>query len=269
VARITALIFAKYPDPGAVNTRMVGPLTAIEAAAVHEASLLAVCELVGGVDELEPILVVTPDDRAAELRAVVEGRRVPCLHGHSPGKRARPSTCSPDFCGTGFQPVKQTGYKPVPHYTDCWPQGEGGLGQRLTRAMDRAFGLGAKGVLLLGADSPTLPTGFLNRAVASLVEHDAVLGPCEDGGYYLLGIRRRLPMLFERIDWGSAHVADQTRQRAAEAGIDLHALPSWYDLDRFDDLKRAARDLAETADESQPAAVALRSLIDTYAYPGR
>jgi hypothetical protein len=99
--------------------------------------------------------------------------------------------------------------------------------------------------------------------MAKLRVHDAVLGPCEDGGYYLLGLRRPAPELFERIDWGGVDVADQTRRRAAEAGVDLCELPPWYDLDRFDDLERAAHDLTKMTDPSQPLASALRCLIDT------
>lgn len=148
------------------------------------------------------------------------------------------------------------------HVSEAWPQGDGDLGQRLTRATYQAFQEGAGGVILLGADSPTLPTDLLDQAVASLSKHDAVLGPCDDGGYYLLGLRQPLAALFECIGWGGDQVADQTRQRAAAAGIDLQQLPTWYDLDRVDDLARAARDLANTADPSRPFAGALRRCIE-------
>lgn len=223
MARITALIFAKYPEPGTVNTRMVPPLTADEAAALHEAALAAVCERVAGVIGLDTRLVVTPDEHVSELHK----------------RFAR-------------------------HIKDCWPQGNGDLGHRLIRATHRAFAGGADGVVLLGADSPTLPTRFLTHAAAALREHDAVMGPCEDGGYYLLGLRQPYPALFERIDWGGANVADQTGRRAVDGGIDLYELPSWYDLDRFEDLKRTLHDLAETAEQSLPALVALGRLITTY-----
>ena len=223
MSRITALIFAKYPEPGAVNTRMVPPLTPAEAAALHGASLVAVCERIAGVGSVDARLVVTPDERADVLLRVV-----------------------------------------ADYVAECWPQGNGDLGRRLTRATQRAFEIGASGVLLLGADSPTLPMSYLTDAVAALSEHDAVLGPCDDGGYYLLGMRRRLPALFDRIDWGGPDVADQTRDRAAAIGVNLNELPTWYDLDRFADLQRAARDLVDVANVAKPASMALRDLIVTY-----
>ncbi len=196
---------------------MVPPLTPAEAAELHTASLLAVCERTGSIADLDTKLVVTPDERVSDL-----GKLVAANEG--------------------------------------WPQGDGDLGRRLARATERAFGAGAEGVLLLGADSPTLPVSFLTTAVANLSSHQAVLGPSEDGGYYLLGLRQPLPVLLERIDWGGEKVADQTRQRAAAAGIDLWELPVWYDLDRFDDLKRAVGDLVDTV--QGPAATALCRYIE-------
>ncbi len=220
VVKTCALIFAKFPQPRAVNTRMVPPLSFDEAAAVHRASLIATCENVVETTGLDVTLVVTPDERVDDLRRLIEDR-----------------------------------------VRDCWPQGDGDLGARLSRATDRAFASGARGVLLLGADSPTLPPDYLREAVAGLSEHDVVLGPCEDGGYYLLGLRRSWPALFKRIDWGGPHVARQTGERAAGRGIDLIELSLWYDLDRFDDLVRAARDLEPVTGDVQPAMIALKRVI--------
>jgi hypothetical protein len=223
VSRVTALIFAKYPEPGSVNTRMVPPLTPAEAAALHGASLLAVCERVAGVGRVDAKLVVTPDERADVLLRVV-----------------------------------------ADYVAECWPQGNGALGRRLTRATDRALENSASGVLLLGADSPTLPMSYVTDAVAALDKYDAVLGPCDDGGYYLLGMRRRLPALFDRIDWGGPDVADQTRDRAAAIGANLSELPTWYDLDRCADLQRAARDLMDETNLTEPASIALHDIILAY-----
>lgn len=215
------LIFAKYPEPGAVKTRMVPPLSPDEAAALHRASLLTICERVHWLNQYEIIVVGTPDERVIDLSRLVADT-----------------------------------------VTECRPQGDGDLGQRLASATDRALGDGADGVILLGADSPTLPARVLADAATNLIRHDAVLGPTDDGGYYLLGLRQPQPALFERIDWGGAHVADQTRERATAAGLDLHELPSWYDLDRFDDLIRAAPDLARLADDERlPTVRALRDLV--------
>lgn len=200
---------------------MVPPLTSEEAAQLHQAALLAVCERVTRWGGATLELAVTPDERSSDLARI-----------------------------TGTSPRR------------CFPQGDGTLGDRLTRAVDRAFSGGAESVLLLGADSPTLPPLVLDQAIATLTQHDAVLGPCDDGGYYLLGLRRAYPTLFRDINWGSSTVARQTRRRAADEGIDLHELQSWYDLDQFSDLTRASRDLADAISFPGPAAEALKLLID-------
>ncbi|MFQ5413908.1 MAG: TIGR04282 family arsenosugar biosynthesis glycosyltransferase [Phycisphaerae bacterium] len=145
---------------------------------------------------------------------------------------------------------------------DCTPQGDGDLGQRLTHAIDNAVA-GADVVLALGADSPTLPPPLLRRAIDRLAHHDAVLGPCRDGGYYVIGMRHAIPALFDRIDWGGDNVTKQTMERAATACVDLVVLDAWYDLDRFADLTRAAADLADVDPNTRPHAVALRRYIRT------
>ncbi|MHC4698477.1 MAG: TIGR04282 family arsenosugar biosynthesis glycosyltransferase [Planctomycetota bacterium] len=229
MSTITVLIFAKYPQAGTVNTRMVPPLTFEQAARLHQAALLAVWEKVTALAALDVKIVVTPDERVDDLRRLVGA----CAEG-------------------------------------CWPQGDGNLGQRLVRATDRALSRNPGGVVALGADSPTLPSALLTEAVATLdglktpPTPDAVLGPCDDGGYYLIGVRRHLPVLFTRINWGGPDVARQTRERAATAGIHLAELRPWYDLDRYEDLPRAAKDLAEVTGPARPAISALRRLIESY-----
>lgn len=93
-------------------------------------------------------------------------------------------------------------------------------------------------VVLIGSDSPDLPAAFIARAFELLhADSDVVLGPATDGGYYLLGMRAMQAALFERIDWSTDAVAQQTRERAAQAGLALADLPSWHDLDTVDDLQ--------------------------------
>lgn len=219
---IAVLIFAKYPQPGAVKTRMVPPLTFEQAATLHRLSLRTVCEIVMDTARLDATLVVTPDDTVASFGGVV-----------------------------GRSDVA------------CWPQGDGDLGSRLRRAVRRVFDDGGRGVVLLGADSPTLPVSYLQDAISTLDGHDVVMGPCDDGGYYLLGLRGPHTALFERIDWGGSLVASQTRDRAGAAELDLAELPTWYDLDRFDSLARAADDLGAPPGGDPTARRELRTLIES------
>jgi rSAM/selenodomain-associated transferase 1 len=93
-------------------------------------------------------------------------------------------------------------------------------------------------VVLIGSDSPDLPAEFITRAFEMLRgPTEVVLGPANDGGYYLLGMRSMQPILFERIHWSTAVVAQQTRARAAEVGLQVADLPPWHDLDTVADLQ--------------------------------
>ena len=111
------------------------------------------------------------------------------------------------------------------------------LGKRITYTL----GLLLKNhtpVVLIGSDSPDLPAHLITRAFEILRgTTDVVLGPANDGGYYLIGVRAMHPVLFERIDWSTAIVAQQTRARAVEAGLHLVELPPWHDLDTVADLQ--------------------------------
>lgn len=120
-----------------------------------------------------------------------------------------------------------------------------GFGRSLLHAMRSAFALGHGAVCLLNADSPTLPTELLRRAAAALSAPGdrVVLGPAEDGGYYLIGAKAAHAHLFEDIDWSTEQVADQTRARVRALGLDCVELPRWYDVDDRGALFRLLADL--------------------------
>jgi rSAM/selenodomain-associated transferase 1 len=117
-------------------------------------------------------------------------------------------------------------------------QPEGDLGQRLLCAFEMALANGARTPVLIGSDSPTLPPNLLRSAQKLLASHDVVLGPAEDGGYYLIGMNKPQPALFRDIDWSESVVRGQTLARAAEAGLRVATLPYWYDIDTANDLAR-------------------------------
>jgi glycosyltransferase A (GT-A) superfamily protein (DUF2064 family) len=94
----------------------------------------------------------------------------------------------------------------------------------------------AERVVLIGSDSPDLPRQRLTEAFAALEECDVVLGPAADGGYYLIGLARRIPRIFDGITWGSREVWQQTTRRLAAAGIRWRELAPWYDVDELADL---------------------------------
>ena len=97
--------------------------------------------------------------------------------------------------------------------------------------------------LILGADSPHLPAALLRAALAAVPLHDVVLGPAEDGGYFLIGLRAPQPALFDGIAWSTETVLAQTLARADALGLTVHQTPPWYDLDTPADLRRLAQGL--------------------------
>ncbi len=137
---------------------------------------------------------------------------------------------------------------------DLWPQPEGSLGDRLQAVFRDHLRPGLDDrVVVIGSDSPTLPTQTLAAAFDALDQQDVVLGPATDGGYVLIGLRRMVPGLFEQIDWSTAFVYEQTLQRLEAAGVRPAVLPAWYDIDTLDDLVRLYRELDDGAGEGRSA----------------
>ena len=120
------------------------------------------------------------------------------------------------------------------------PQRHGDLGSRLSGAAEDLFSLGFSAVCLVDSDSPTLPLENLRATAASLRkgEDRIVIGPCTDGGYYLLGMSRWYPKLFEGIDWSTSSVYQQTICRSKDINLRRIELPMWYDVDDLASLNR-------------------------------
>ena len=98
---------------------------------------------------------------------------------------------------------------------------------------------------MLNSDSPTLPTALLVETAEVLAQpgERAVLGPSNDGGYYLLGLKTAHQRMFEDIAWSTERVAEQTLERAREIKLEIHMLPVWYDVDDADGLRRLSVEL--------------------------
>jgi rSAM/selenodomain-associated transferase 1 len=118
------------------------------------------------------------------------------------------------------------------------PQGQGDLGQRLVRAFRDAFAAGAQRVIVIGSDSPDITQHDMEAAWSALESRDVVLGPAEDGGYWLIGLRSEHPTLFEDIPWSSSVVFEQTLARAKCAGLSTYLLRQLPDIDTAEDLHR-------------------------------
>jgi hypothetical protein len=134
--------------------------------------------------------------------------------------------------------------------TSVFPQSGNSLGERLVRIFGWGFDAGYRSVCVIGSDAPHLPSAFITDAFGRLenAAADVVLGPADDGGYYLIALRAegrdRHPALFDDgMPWSTSGVLTATRERADEAGLRLVLLPAWYDVDTPGDLARLRTDL--------------------------
>jgi rSAM/selenodomain-associated transferase 1 len=191
------IIFAKEPRPGLVKTRLSPPLSPEETAQLYHSFL---------------------QDIMAEMARVPEMR-----------------------LAVAFSPPGAQGFfrNLSPPGTELFPQEGADLGERMARAFARGFAAGFGQVVLRGSDVPDLPAAVVSEAQAVLAAGRAqvVLGPCPDGGYHLIGLRRPQPSLFQGLAWSSGTVLTDTVSLARQLGLTVHLLPPWPDIDTYDDLR--------------------------------
>jgi uncharacterized protein len=122
------------------------------------------------------------------------------------------------------------------------PQGNGDLGERLTRAFAEAFARGAERVVIIGSDCPEVNAADVRTAFRELREHDLVVGPATDGGYWLIGLRAAHPELFAQVAWSSESVLGQTLAHARSLGLRIQLLRILADIDTEADWNAYVRD---------------------------
>lgn len=220
------IIFAKAPRPGHVKTRLQPFLPAEGAAALYRAFLHDLLDTATALPDVQCLIAFPPRPGAEEhLRKIFASHRE------------------------------------LSYFTQAGMN----LGERLAAAFQLSHEEGWKKTVLIASDSPTLPGRFIAEAFAALAHSDLVLGPCTDGGYYLLGMRDPHPEIFRGIDWGTPLVLRQTMTNIRALGLRLYALPPWYDVDCPDDVHflLGHLDLLEVQGEPVPQATAawLRSFI--------
>ena len=125
------------------------------------------------------------------------------------------------------------------------PQRERDFGERLILAAEDLFKVGFASVCLINSDSPTVPAASFAEAASELAKPGdrVVLGPSDDGGYYLIGLKRLHRRLFEEINWSTERVLEQTIERVNELGAAVHRLPAGYDVDDHATLQRLYQEL--------------------------
>jgi len=125
------------------------------------------------------------------------------------------------------------------------PQRGEKFGDRLYFAAEDLFNCGFETVCLIDSDSPSVGSENFSKAkeLLSFRGDQIVLGPCDDGGYYLIGLKRLHREVFEEIDWSTERVFEQTKQRAAQIGVAVHELPRELDIDDHPTLRRLCDEL--------------------------
>jgi rSAM/selenodomain-associated transferase 1 len=144
------------------------------------------------------------------------------------------------------------------------------LGARMANLVTDLLEAGHSAALVTGSDLPALPAARFVEAARALAGGDAdvVLGPSEDGGYYLIGLTRSAPALFTDMRWSAPDVLAVTCARAQRLGLRVHRLPPWYDVDTPADLVRLRDDLASAVGAPAPGTVAWRTRRWLSAFPG-
>ena len=201
--RRALLVVAKQPSPGQTKTRLCPPLTSEQAASLYECFLRDTINLI----------------RAARQQIDFE----PLLVYLPLGSETYFRTLASDFAL-------------------LLQQGDD-LSERLNHATSHVLRQGYDQVVIMDSDSPTLPPEHLVQSFTALAEADVSLGPCDDGGYYLIGLKQPAPPLFLNVTMSTDHVTADTLAQARALNLTTALLPIGYDIDYVTDLQRLAAEL--------------------------
>jgi uncharacterized protein len=190
------IIFTRYPEPGKAKTRLIPALGDVAAADLHRQMT---------------------EQTLAQVKSLQQSHPVSVEVWFAGGDRDRMQ----NWLGADLQ------YQPQP---------KGDLGDRMAQAFQVGFDRGVKASVIIGTDCPELTAALLTAAFQALQQTDLVLGPATDGGYYLIGLRRSAPELFESISWSTERVFQQTVDIASKLNLSLSCLPMLTDVDRPEDL---------------------------------
>ena len=195
-------LMTKAPRAGEVKTRLVPPLTKEEAAQLNKCFLQDTGAAISAC--------------CSRLTAPNPGR--PTVHGIAVYTPVGAESDYADILPADFSLLSQRGEN---------------FGDRLYFAAEDLFKCGFNAVCLIDSDSPTIPAENFTKAIEllSLPGDHIVLGPCDDGGYYLIGLKQLHREVFEQIDWSTERVFEQTRQRARQIDARVHELPRGFDVD--------------------------------------
>jgi rSAM/selenodomain-associated transferase 1 len=190
------IVFTRYPEPGKAKTRLIPVLGKTGAANLHR------------------LMTQKTIARALSLQNT---RRL-CVEIHWAGGSQK---LMQDWLGTDIIYQNQI---------------DGDLGAKMTAAFQNSFNSGVDKAAIIGTDCPAIKAEIMAEAFDKLSQHDLVLGPAKDGGYYLIGLRRSIPELFAGINWGTSEVFASTRAIAQNLDLNIAYLPTLADIDLPEDL---------------------------------
>ena len=199
-------VMTKAPKAGRVKTRLTPPLTPVEAAALNTCFLR---------------------DTAASLATIA-----------AEGKARGIGVYTPLGAEEAYEGI-------LPSEFELLPQRGDGFDERLICATEDLLRVGFESCCLIDSDSPTVPPRAFAQAVDLLNAPGdrVVVGPSDDGGYYLIGLKNVHREVFQKIDWSTERVLEQTKARARDAGLEVELLPAWYDVDDRATLGRLCQEL--------------------------
>lgn len=223
-------VMTKAPKAGRVKTRLIPPLTAEEAAELNKCFLRDTAAAIS---------------KACRRRSMSDATRASgnTWDGASHSEAATAGACgvavyTPSGAESAYNDILPAGFSLLPQRGDKF-------GERLYFAVEDLFKCGFHSVCLIDSDSPTVPAENFAEAVEvlSTSEDRVVLGPSDDGGYYLIGLSKPHRYLFEQIDWSTERVLNQTIKHATERGLEIKLLPTGYDVDDQAALRRLCHEL--------------------------
>lgn len=196
MSRECLIVFTRYPEPGKTKTRLI-PVLGAEGAATLQRQMT--------------------EHTLAQVKELQSERLVSATICFAGGNQQ----LMQNWLGTSF---------------DYQPQSDGDLGRRMAIAFETTLEAGTQSVVIIGSDCPDLNAQLMMQAFQALEQHDLVLGPARDGGYYLIGLRRLIPELFTGISWSTTEVLQQTMNIAQKLELAVASLPLLSDVDRPEDL---------------------------------
>jgi len=206
------VVMAKAPIPGSVKTRLMPVFSAPQAAALARALLVDQLENLRAFRNADLYLAFTPLSARRLIRRLTPAR------------------------------------------FEIFPQRGADLGARMQNIFATLFAKGYERIVLIGGDLPPVPLKYFTRALAYLdhPEARAALGPTHDGGYYLVGLNRNQPGLFDQMTWSHDQVLRHTLERIISLDIQGHLLPAWHDIDTIDDVRCLQSALARLVEKTAP-----------------